>query len=216
MSLGSSKEQMATIRPVPDTLSHPNFDAFVVGHQCSSFVDGYNVKFGIVISNYYTIIDSLSVNLNDDEYIDNIIILSPKSLDTIETTCEFSFDKKPKRVLVEIINSHRGDAKIRGIYYNIVSDSGGVLSRFSGIFTTKNGFKIVHEAGANYSWSYSTELSVGKNRLGLRGISKTCSHGDKTDSLRYQYDDIDLDKVNLSDTLSNQCNCDAVWSKWDK
>lgn len=216
INLGFYKGQMTTIRPVLDTLYHPNFGTSVIGHQCSPFVNGYYVKFGILISNYYTIIDSLAVNLNDDEYIDNLLVLSPKSLDPIDSACEFSFDKNPKRVLVEIINGRGVEARIRGAYYNIVSDIGGVLSHFSGIFPTKSGFRIIHEAGANYSWSYSTEFSVGKKGLGLREISKICSYGDKTDSLTYRYEDIDPDKVNLPDTLSNQCNCDALWSKWSK
>ncbi|MGG7667005.1 hypothetical protein [Dyadobacter sp. BHUBP1] len=216
IKLGGYESQIKTDDLRLDTLYHPDFGASVVDRQCVRFVDGYKLKFGILISNYYTIMDSLRLNLNDDGLVDNVLVLSPKSLDAIETPCRFSFDTNPKRILVEVINDGNGAAKIRGVYYNVLSDTGGVLSHFSGIFHTNNGFKIVHEAGANYSWSYSTEFSVTKKRLGLKQISKICAFGDKADSLNYQYDNIDLGKVNIPDTLANQCNCDILWSKLDK
>lgn len=206
---------------VKSPVNHPPFDrvSFIdvktdnIDAHCLPFVTGYYTKFGILISNYYTPIDSLSVNLNGDKYIDTVIILSPKSLEPVESNCDFSFDSKPKRLLVEIIKNDSGESKIRGVYSNIISDVGGVLSHYSGIFTTKDGFKVIHEAGANYSWSYSTEFSTIKNRLTIRNISKTCSLGDKADSVLYRYDHLSLHKVNIPDTLNNQCNCDLLWSK---
>ncbi|OJV14945.1 MAG: hypothetical protein BGO21_19965 [Dyadobacter sp. 50-39] len=216
VNLNNFTGQTATRWTDLDTLKHPLFKTTAVDQNCSRFVVGYYQKSGILISNYYSVLDSLPVNLNDDNFIDMILVLSPKSLDPIDVKCDFDFDKAPKRVLAEIIKKPKGDAKIRSIYYNVISDVGGVLSHYSGIFLSKNGFKIVHEAGANYSWSYSTEFSIVKGGIGLRRISKTCSYGDKADSVEYTYNLADPVKINIPDTLANQCNCDAVWSKLDK
>ena len=203
-------------RPALDTLHHPVFGTSLINHACSAFVAGYRSGFGILISNYYSVLDSLPVHLNGDKYVDTVLILSPKSLDPIENQCDFLFDRHAKRLLVEVISNPTGKAKIRGVYPDIISDVGGVLSHFSGILATKDGFKIVHEAGAQYSWSYSVEFSVINDRLGVREIAKTCSYGDRTDSLTYSYDNINLENVNVPDTLAVQCNCDALWSKWSK
>lgn len=199
-----------------DTVKFIDIKTEKMNSQCSSVVSGYYTKFGVLISNYYILMDSLSVDLNGDKYADTVVILSPKSLEPVESKCDFSFDPKPKRLLVEIIKNGDGESKIRGIYSNVISDIGGVLSHYSGIFTTKDGFKVIHEAGANYSWSYSTEFSSTKNHLVIKSISKTCSYGDKADSLIYRYDDLSLNKVNIPDTLTNQCNCDLLWSKLDR
>lgn len=199
-----------------DTVKFIDVKAENISSHCSSVVAGYYIKFGVLISNYYILMDSLSVDLNGDKYADTVVILSPKSLEPVESKCDFSFDPKPKRLLVEIIKNGDGESKIRGIYSNVISDIGGVLSHYTGIFTTKDGFKVIHEAGANYSWSYSTEFSTIKNHLTIKSISKTCSYGDKADSLIYRYNELSLNKVNIPDTLTNQCNCDLLWSKLDR
>lgn len=183
--------------------------------NCLQFSDKYYKRFGIVISNYYQVRDSLAISLNNDKYIDTIVILSPLSLEPIDENCDFSFDKHPKRLLVEIINNN-GKSKIRNIYPNLVSDIGGVLSHYNGIFKTKEGFKINHEAGARYSWEYSVRLSVGKDSLTLTSIFKKCSYNGKDKNISYHYNNAPISKINIPDTIKNQCNCDEFWSKLDK
>ncbi|WP_276090956.1 hypothetical protein [Pedobacter sp. JY14-1] len=208
--------QEAEAYPTLDTIKFIDVKTKNISSQCSSVIGGYYSKLGILISDYYILMDSLSVDLNGDRYADAVAILSPRSLEPVESKCDFSFDPKPKRLLVEIIRNSNGKSKIRGVYPNVISDIGGVLSHYSGIFITKDGFKVIHEAGSNYSWNYSTEFTITNNRLTIKSISKTCSHGDKVDSSICRYRGLSLNKVNIPDTLNNQCNCDLLWSKLDR
>lgn len=194
-----------------DTLFCPY--AELAAGRCSQFVVGYKLNSGVLISNYYSVIDSLSLDLNDDKYIDKVLVLEPISLGPSVTACDLSFDRNPKRLMVVVMNAPLVGAKIREVYKSILSDTGGVLSHYDGIYATRNGFKVVHRAGVNYAWEYSMEFSTEKSRITLREVSKKCSFGDKTDSLLFRYYGLGLDKVNLPDTLANQCNCEAAWSK---
>ncbi|MDR6808945.1 hypothetical protein J2Y45_006159 [Dyadobacter sp. BE34] len=203
-----------TGRPaISDTLFFSHAELSTVDRRCFQFLAGYRLNSGVFISNYYSVIDSLSLDLNDDKLTDKVLVLEPRSLNPDATTCDLSFDRNPKRLLVVVINAPLAGAKIREVYKSVLSDAGGVLSHYDGIHVTRNGFKVVHTAGAAYAWEYSMEFSTGKNRITLREISKRCSYGDKSDSLLFRYHRLGLDKVNVPDTLSNQCNCDAIWSK---
>jgi hypothetical protein len=181
---------------------------------CRLIAINFHKRFGIVISDYYVIKDSLSIDLNDDQIVDALIVLSPSSLEPEHNECKI--DSCTKRLLVEIIN-HKGGAKIRNVYNNLISNSGGVLSHYNGMHKTDNGFEIVHQAGARYSWLYKMEFSVGnKNGLMLTKILKRCSF-DGSDKIReFSYNQLSLDKINVSDTLKRQCNCDQLWLELEK
>jgi hypothetical protein len=181
---------------------------------CLSVSNRYHKRFGVIISNYYITRDSLALDLNNDSLIDTLVILSPLSLEPINFDCKI--DSSPKRMLVEIINNN-GRAKIRNIYTNLLSDVGGVLSHYNGMYITKGGFKIVHQAGARYSWSYSTEFSTAdKNQLTLEKISKRCSFNGRDKSVDYYYNGLSLERINIIDTLKLQCNCDQLWKDLEK
>ena len=181
---------------------------------CLSIANRFFNRFGIVISKYYIIKDSLAIDLNNDNFIDTIVILSPLSLEPVDNPCRI--DGSPKRLLVEIIN-YNGKAKIRNVYANLVSDIGGVLSHYNGMLKTNGGFKIVHQAGARYSWLYSMEFSTGnKDQLTLEKISKICSFNGNDKSVDYYYNHLTLDKMNFIDTLKVQCNCDQLWKELEK
>jgi hypothetical protein len=186
-----------------------------IDDKCLSSLRSFYQRFGIVISDYYVIKDSLSVDLNNDSRLDTILILSPLSLEPIDDNCSYKFDTQPKRLLVEII-SQGGTSKIRGIYSNLVSNVGGVLSHYNGLFKTDNGFKLVHEAGSKYSWSYTMEFSIKNDNLALVKVLKKCSVNDKEKKISYSFGNTPLNSINLTDTLSHQCNCDSFWSELDK
>src|ERR1700752_2182236 len=129
------------------------------GHSAEYF-NKYYQRFGINIQHYYQITDSLPIDLDSNGSIDTIVILTPKSLEDAEY-----FDKKidslPKRLLVEVLNIN-GKSKVRTIYQSLVSDIGGVLSKYRGIEKTDNGFVLKHEAGNKYTWLYNVEFSAKK------------------------------------------------------
>ncbi|QKJ31069.1 hypothetical protein HQ865_15335 [Mucilaginibacter mali] len=185
-----------------------------VGKGCDQF-NGFYRRLGITIANYYTIKDSLTIDLNKDGIKDELLILSPTSLDDTKSDCTFKIDKEPHRLLVEVINI-KGTSKVREVYPNVVSNIGGVLSHYDGIFKTMKGFKIVHEAGERYSWHYTTEFEFLKGETVLTKIQKTCSFNGKHKTVEYKYPYKAIKSINIPDTLNKQCNCDTYWSKLDK
>ena len=179
---------------------------------CLPYLKEYYKQFGVLISKYYTVIDYLPVKLNDDIYIDTIVILSPLSLLPVDNKCDFSFDANPRRLLVEIINMKKNTTRIRNVYSNLLSNHGGVLSKYSGIFKTENGFKLVHESGSNYSWRYETEFSSKSENITLVKIHKTCSFEGNDDREVYHYNNKCITEINIQDTISSQCDCDSAWA----
>lgn len=186
-----------------------------VKDSCLNFINSFHKKFDIYISDYFVILDSLAIDLNSDDIIDRVIVVSPLSLEaSVGDKCQ-DHDTVAKRLLVEILLSN-GRGKIRQIYSNLISDVGGVLSPYNGISKTEDGFQIVHEAGAKYSWQYSNRYSVTKGFVALVETYKKCSYNDKEKEVTYRYDNISASKVNIQDTLAHQCNCDEYWEELEK
>ncbi len=159
--------------------------------------------------------DSLAISLNNDKYIDTIVILSPLYLEPTDENCDFSFDKHPKRLLVEIINNN-GKSKMRNIYSNLVSDIGGILSHYNGIFKQKKDSKLFMRREQGILGEYSVRFSVRKDSLTLSSIFKKCSYNGKDKNISYHYNNATINKINIPDTIKNQCNCNEFWSKLDK
>jgi hypothetical protein len=177
---------------------------------CLKKINSYQQQFGIVISKYYEVTDKLPIDLNNDGQIDTLIIVTPLSLHGGDTICNLLLNSNPKRLLVEVINRN-GRSIIRRIYSNLISDIGGVLSPYYGIFRTKEGFKIEHRAGAKYSWKYSINFSLKKDSFTLASIIKTCSVEGNEVSAIYHFNDVSPFSINVPDTLINQANCDDFW-----
>src|SRR3990167_10496641 len=74
-------------------------------NNCKDFTGLYYTRFGIAISKYYVVNDSLGLDLNKDGKTDTIVILSPVLLEDSYTSCG---NYSPKRILVEILNSDDG------------------------------------------------------------------------------------------------------------
>ncbi|MDP4291674.1 MAG: hypothetical protein Q8908_11385 [Bacteroidota bacterium] len=186
-----------------------------IGDNCLKVANTFYKRFGVLISDYYVVKDSLALDLNGDNVVDTIAILSPISLEVGPNECRF--DSIPKRLLVEIIANKNGLAKIRHIYTNLLSNSGGVLSHYSGMYKTNDGFMIIHQAGARYSWQYSMNFSVAKKGyITLRKISKRCTFNGHDKKAVYYYNYLPVNGINVSDTLNLQCNCDKMWMDLEK
>lgn len=180
---------------------------------CPDSVNEYYSNLGIIISKYYDIRDSLTIDLNRDGLIDTLVVLSPFSLD-VSYNCRL--DSVLTRILVEIINCN-GYSKIRNIYSNLISNIGGVLSKYNGINLTKEGFEINHSSGAKYTWHYTTEYSTQfPDSIFLVKIRKTCSIYSFDSSVEYHFNKYSTTKVNIPDTLYNQCNCENLWKELEK
>jgi hypothetical protein len=213
----SASTKNSHMREYSDTINFLNYvSTRDLDPNCKPLSNRFYRNFGIIISEYYIVMDSLAIDLNEDQQIDTVIVLSPLSLEPVNAECDFSFDTKPKRLLVEITYDKKGNPKIREIFTNLVSDIGGVLSHYNGIFKTKTGYKIVHEAGSRYSWEYSMEFTSLPKGLLLNKILKTCSFEGEKINLEYNYNNVSPNIIALSDTLEQQCNCDEFWESLDK
>lgn len=182
---------------------------------CYSLINSYYKQFGIYISTYFLIEDSLRIDLNNDGNKDMLIVLSPVSLELVEKSNCIT-DSFPKRLLVEIISNNE-KYNIGNVYSNLISDIGGGLSAYNGIYLTKNGFAIEHQRGSKYSFNYIMEFNINSNSdILLRQIRKVCSCEGHERKINYNYDNYDAHKINLNDTLKTNCNCDSIWEKLEK
>lgn len=197
-----------------DTIKAIGFSIPIEKDSCSLIANNFHKKFGVFISDYYLILDSLKIDLNNDKVIDRLLVLSPQSLDSEESICKM--DVSPKRLLVEILNNNN-TFKIRNIYSNLISDVGGLLSHYNGIFLTDNGFEIIHQAGSKYSWTYKMLFSVrDSNHIKLKAINKTCTFDGINKKIKVDYKNVTFDKINISDTLKKDCNCEKYWKELEK
>lgn len=179
------------------------------------FFYNYYSKFGVMIQDYYSIKDSLPIDINSDGLIDTIVVLSPI---TLEQVGYYNKDvtQTPKRIMVEIIN-HGDYSTVRNIYSNLISDIASVLSKYNGLELTDNGFKVIHESGSRYSWIYEIEFSTEfPDSLTLLKIKKECSYDGLSNIEEYSYNNSSMKNINISDTISLNCNCDSLWENLEK
>lgn len=174
------------------------------------FFHNYYNKFGVMIQDYYSIKDSLPIDINSDGLIDTIVVLSPITLEQVEYYNK-DVTQTPKRIMVEIIN-HGDYSTVRNKYSNLISDIPSVLSKYNGLKLTDNGFKIIHESGSRYSWVYEVELSTEfPDSLTLLKIEKECSYDGSSSIKEYSYNNSSVKNINISDTIKLNCNCDSLW-----
>lgn len=175
----------------------------------------YYTKSGIVISEYYEVWDSLSIDLNFDMRADTIMILTPIPLINTEYY-DNSLEPYLNRLLVEVVYE-KNKANIRKIHSNLISNIGGVLSKYYGILLTKNGFEIQHESGSRYTWIYSVEISnKHSDSLTLFKIKKECSFEGNQKSEEYIFNDYPLGNINIMDTIYNNCGCNSIWNELER
>jgi hypothetical protein len=199
---------MSSIRDtihIPDI--NPEFNNEKLKHE---LLESYYLKFGIVIPKYYLLEDSLAVDLNGDKLIDTLIVLSPISLENIAYS-DCNIESIPHRLLIEIIN-HNNYCKIRNVYDCLISNIPGFLSKFNGLYLTSSGFKIVHQSGARFSWTFTIEISTQfKDSIFLERIEKKCSFEGKEKVEESKFHKGSLHILNIIDTIKSNCSCDSAW-----
>ena len=178
------------------------------GDSCMALANRFHEKFGVLISDYYVVLDSLSIQLNQDSRMDRLLVLSPMSLEYDTRICPQ--DQNPKRLLVELIQGENG-VKVRRIHANLISDVGGVLSHYNGISLTAGGFEIVHQAGARYYWTHKMIFSANKDSITLKRVEKTCGFEERERKGVWDADKGFVYGIRISDTLKNNCHCDESW-----
>ena len=102
-------------------------------------------------------------------------------------------------------------------YQNLISNIGGVLSKYNGLFLTENGFEIQHQAGSRFSWEYFTEYSTkSADSISLSGIKKVCSFEGFGKNIEYSFNKYSPGNINIPDTIYNNCDCDSIWLELEK
>lgn len=176
--------------------------------SCLTKVNSYYNFNGIYISEYYNIMDTLKIDLNNDKENDYLLVLSPLSLDIAELW--YSVDQMPKRLLVEII-MRNGVSKVRNIYQNIIPNEGLLLMSYNSIIKTKNGFPLIIQKGNRYSIDYNLNFVVKENNILLQSINKQCILGMKKRISKYKYKNYEINRINIMDTIDINCNCRKDW-----
>jgi hypothetical protein len=205
----SSKEMYST---VVDTLYIDNLN---LPDSIKEQLFKYDLKFGIAIPKYYYIKDSLPIDLNRDRLIDTLILLSPVLLEDSRYLNYVTADMSG-RTLVEVINGPK-NSKIRNVYKNIASNIGGVLSKYSGLFLTSEGFEIRHQSGSRYSWEYIADFSTSyPDSIYLVRVQTICSFNGVDKKREYLFAKKSVQEINIGDTIKNNCNCDEFWMDLEK
>ena len=196
------------------TVSKQDYDGYDTLRVASSvkdpdLIDKYYLFSDIAIPNYLEFEDSLNVDLDSDGDKDVLVLFSPKTL--VDPDYFGMEGDMAHRIVVEII-SDSGDSRIRNQYSNLVSNIGGVLSKYSGMELTNKGFKITHESGSRYSWTYKTFFDINES-ISLNKISKVCALGEESQEVNFEYENgLSLDSFNMVDTLNVDCNCEKIWA----
>jgi hypothetical protein len=171
-------------------------------------------RFGIVIPKFYTIRDSLSIDLNDDNLTDTLVVFSPVLLED-QQFADFRSIIYPKRLLVEIINKGTR-SEIGNTYENLISNTGGVLSKYTGMNLTDNGFSVTHQSGSRYSWIVISEFRAADQGIELISYKKICSLEGVEQVAEYKYHGMSANSFDINDSIQNNCNCDSMWKALEK
>lgn len=208
--IGSCKMNNQGYQTSLDTLVIPGIG---FGHLENLRPD-YRLKFGIVIPNYLDVYDSLFIDLNRDNHVDTIAILSPISVEDLDTIKRSN--QTFSRYLVEIINDF-GRAKIRSIYPNLISNYDGISTKYSGMHRTDRGFCIVHSSGSRYAWKYVTEFSTSNpERIQVEATQKECSFDGDSIMIKHTFEGLSPGAINVPDSIRSNCGCDPHWEKLEK
>lgn len=170
---------------------------------------------GVIIQNYYTVEDSLSMDLNNDSQKDLILILTPISLLNEDIPYNL-IEENPNRLFVEV-EIFKSFSKIRQIRRNLINNIGGVLSKYSGIKQSENCIEISHESGNRYRWLYTYKLStMNSDSLSLIKIYKECSFADSSVEYTFYYDFLPLNLFNINDSININCDCNNSWEYFEQ
>jgi hypothetical protein len=164
----------------------------------------------IAISNYYICIDTLKINLNDDDVDDYLLILSPYVLENPES---FLLDSNAKELLVSIVSSSPecGKFKISQVYSNVIPSEACTLSSFNGIKLTNKGFCLTLSKGMAYVYHYVFYFERIDYDFCLSKVKRICDFRGKEKKRWLKTKKIRIEDFNSEDFIDS-CNCEKDWS----
>ncbi|MCA0447915.1 MAG: hypothetical protein LCH54_16980 [Bacteroidetes bacterium] len=178
------------------------FDTLKVNYKinyCSQ--NKYYFKYGIYIPIALKSIDEIAIDLNHDKVVDSLIVFQYNSNNWGDSIL-FLDDEIPN-YLVEVLN-YEDQSKIRDIYPDLILNTGHLLSFYSGIYRTENGFEIIHQAGAKYSWKVIQNISTADNKkIKLRYIQKICTFDGIDSILTYNTFNTEEMEFKIKDSIQN-------------
>lgn len=139
--------------------------------SCSVSVKGYKKKFGVILSNYFEISDQMFYDINKDEKIDTLLVLTPASMIPGEKGNSCNRADLDDRLLVVLFNLDGKKSKIN-IFKNIISNQISVAWQGSEEFGKyKNGFKLQKSSGQGCKFDYSIFVNTTNKRIIIDSIS---------------------------------------------
>lgn len=144
----------------------------VLPKKCSVLVDGYEMKFGVYLSNYFEVTDSFFCDINHDNKIDTLAILTPASLIPIDkaNNCNeiIGFENR-KLVFFENIDTKKSKIKV---FNNVISNQVSIAWNGSERFEKyDNGFLLKKSSGQGCKFNYEIFVNTQSKEIIVDSIN---------------------------------------------
>ncbi|MNY09783.1 hypothetical protein D3C86_1427200 [compost metagenome] len=148
--------------------------------KCSVLTNGYSKKFGIILSNYFEVSDKLYYDINKDNKVDTLLILTPASIIPGEKgyNCNSRSDLDDR--LLVILNNIDGKKSKVKIFKNVISNQASVAWSGSEEFEKyENGFELKKSAGQGCKFDYSIFVNTKNEQIVIDSLklSSFCPSG---------------------------------------
>ncbi|MNQ79037.1 hypothetical protein D3C85_939670 [compost metagenome] len=146
-----------------DTINKPKN----LKQECDNVTNGYKKKFGAYISNYFEITDEMVFDINNDNKLDTLAILTPAPLipGELSNKCTYG-DETYNRLLVVFKNTNGINSTIT-IFKDVISNQVSIAWGGSeGFKQYKNGFILKKSSGQGCKFDYSIFI----NTLGKEAV----------------------------------------------
>ncbi|MGV3597366.1 MAG: hypothetical protein ACO1PI_05810 [Bacteroidota bacterium] len=178
----------------------------LVSKDCREKYPGYYKKCNIIISNFYEIVDSYNIDIDADDYADEVAILSPKSriITRLDNICEE--DTLSNRFLLIALKD------TTYIFNNVIRNELGFASiGTEHIEKIDSGFNMSYQFGQSCYFQYTINVRFIERNFYIDNIiiRKGCP-GESDSTKEYQYSKYEIllskYKRTMIDSLRNTNN----------
>lgn len=182
-----------------DTLSPKN--PIPNNQSCRSLAQGYFLRFGLIISNFYEIQESSLLDYNNDGFLDTFTIISPLSLiPTPEKggVCIWNNQDTIEDRLLLIKSHFKKGSKVL-IYPNVISNQATIAWQgYESVEESPNGFQLHAVKGQGYVVEYFIRVVQHENSFYIREIKLACTAPYREKTLNYKAREFPLENYSRS------------------
>lgn len=173
----------------------------LLSKKCYSISKGYYHRFGQVISNFYETSETLGIDLNNDNRIDTLVILTPLTLIPTAEKGGVCWKKNinESRLLLKVLNLKSGQ-KLNRIYRNIITNvSSFAWGGCEKISKIKDGFVLSGSRGQGCIFDYKIHVLNNRQKLYIKKIEfySSCSKKSKL-KIDYKNCSFPIEKYNTN------------------